>query len=50
MIYLNKVKNEKFKIFSDRKNLLDESFVKAQLSNEFIIEYDINFNQINNKY
>jgi len=50
MIYLNKVKNEKFKIFSDRKNLLDDPFVKAQLSNEFIIEYDINFNQINNKY
>ena len=50
MIYLNNIKSENFKVFSVRENLIASQHPKAQPQYEFITNYQINFNQINNKY
>jgi len=50
MIYSSNIKTENFETFSGRKNQTDQQFVNAQPLFELITKYQINFNQVNNKY
>ena len=50
MFYSNDIKSKNFRVYSVRKNLIASQHPKAQPQYEFITKYQINFNQINNKY